>query len=140
LPINLEAVSGQDREGQALSTRFTGVLLNGCRSGFKLRNPLPEAVATEFEERHEVVLPAAYRLFVTELGDGGAGPGYHLSPLSEACHLGCPQGHLARPSRTRGERSNCVRTAHVLLNNAFGTRPRLQRKEFRISQCSQVRG
>jgi len=65
---------------------------------FKLGNPLPEAVVAEFEERHEVALPAAYRLFVTELGDGGAGPGYHLSQLSAACFTGCPPGHLGRPS------------------------------------------
>jgi hypothetical protein len=56
--------------------------------GFKLENPLPEAVLAEFEERHEVALQAAYRLFVTELGDGGAGPGYHLSQLSAACYKG----------------------------------------------------
>ena len=66
--------------------------------GFKLGNPLPEAVVAEFEERHEVALPPGYRLFVTELGDGGAGPGYHLSQLSAACYTGCPPGHLARPS------------------------------------------
>ena len=66
--------------------------------GFKLGDPLPEAVVADFEERHEVALPAAYRLFVVELGDGGAGPGYHLSQLSEACHPGCGPGHLARPS------------------------------------------
>jgi hypothetical protein len=65
---------------------------------FKLGNPLPEAVVAEFEERHEVALPPAYRLFVTELGDGGAGPGYHLSQLSAACYMGCPPGHLVRPS------------------------------------------
>lgn len=52
----------------------------------------------EFEERHEVVLPPEYRLFVTELGDGGAGPGYHLSRLSESCGSGCRAGHLTRPS------------------------------------------
>ncbi len=66
--------------------------------GFKLGNPLPGAVVAEFEERHEVALPAAYRLFVTELGDGGAGPGYHLSQLSAGCYTGCPPGHLAQPS------------------------------------------
>ena len=66
--------------------------------GFKLETPLPEAAVAEFEERHEVALPAPYRLFVTELGDGGAGPGYHLSKLSAACDMGCLSGHLVRPS------------------------------------------
>jgi hypothetical protein len=65
---------------------------------FKLGAPLPEVVVTEFEERHEVALPPAYRLFVTGLGDGGAGPGYHLSSLSTSCRSGCLPGHLARPS------------------------------------------
>ena len=68
------------------------------KHGFKLGAPLPEAVVAEFEERHEVVLPPAYRLFVTELGDGGAGPGYHLSRLSGSCDGPCRPGHLARPS------------------------------------------
>jgi hypothetical protein len=66
--------------------------------GFKVGDPLPEAEVAAYEERHEVALPAAYRLFVTELGDGGAGPGYHLSRLSAACYTGCQPGHLARPS------------------------------------------
>ncbi len=65
--------------------------------GFRLGAPLPEAVVAEFEERHEVALPPAYRLFVTELGDGGAGPGY-LSRLGESCDSPCRAGHLARPS------------------------------------------
>ena len=68
------------------------------KHGFKLGAPLPEAVVAEFEERHEVALPPAYRLFVTELGDGGAGPGYHLSRLSGSCDGPCRPGHLARPS------------------------------------------
>ncbi|MBA9002744.1 hypothetical protein HNR21_001626 [Actinomadura cellulosilytica] len=66
--------------------------------GFELGPPLPEAVVAEFEERHEVVLPAAYRLFVTELGDGGAGPGYGLCRLDTACCAGRRSGHLALPS------------------------------------------
>lgn len=66
--------------------------------GFKLKAPSPEAVVAEFEERHEVALPPAYRLFVTELGDGGAGPGYGMPRLSDSCDGPCRAGHLARPS------------------------------------------
>ncbi|GII57263.1 hypothetical protein Pth03_56520 [Planotetraspora thailandica] len=66
--------------------------------GFKLGAPLFEAVVAEFEERHEVTLPPAYRLFVTELGDGGAGPGYGLCRLSASCCARRRSGHLAQPS------------------------------------------
>lgn len=66
--------------------------------GFKVGAPLSEAVVAEFEERHEVTLPPAYRLFVTELGDGGAGPGYGLSRLAPSCCVYRRSGHLAQPS------------------------------------------
>ncbi|GAA2890786.1 hypothetical protein Acy02nite_74050 [Actinoplanes cyaneus] len=64
---------------------------------FRLGARLPEIVVAEFEERHEVELPAAYRRFLVELGNGGAGPGYGLTPLEEACGR-CLPGHLSRPS------------------------------------------
>lgn len=66
--------------------------------GFRLGPPVPEAVVAEFEERHEVALTLGYRLFVTELGDGGAGPGYHMSRLGASCGADCRPGHLAQPS------------------------------------------
>jgi len=65
---------------------------------FKLGAPLSDTIVAEFEERHEVPLPRAYRLFVTELGDGGAGPGYQLSRLDTSCCTRGRSGHLARPS------------------------------------------
>ncbi|MFD0857005.1 HEAT repeat domain-containing protein [Actinomadura adrarensis] len=66
--------------------------------GFKLDPPLPEAAVAEFEERHEVTLPAGYRLFITELGAGGAGPGYRMSRLGTSCCTYRRSGHLAKPS------------------------------------------
>ncbi|MBB6555879.1 hypothetical protein [Nonomuraea rubra] len=66
--------------------------------GFELGPPLSEAVVAEYEERHEVALPAGYRLFVTELGDGGAGPGCGLRRLDTSCCERRRSGHLARPS------------------------------------------
>ncbi|QFG22709.1 HEAT repeat domain-containing protein [Actinomadura sp. WMMB 499] len=65
---------------------------------FELAPPVPEAVVAEFEERHKVALPPAYRLFITELGAEGAGPGYRLCRLDTACCTHRRSDHLARPS------------------------------------------
>lgn len=65
---------------------------------FELGAPLPEAVVADFEARHGVLLPQEYRLFLTELGDGGAGPGYRLLRLGESCDRVCRPGHLTRAS------------------------------------------
>ncbi|MFB4317734.1 hypothetical protein [Actinomadura sp. 21ATH] len=69
--------------------------------GFELGAPLPEAVVGGFEERHGVALPRGYRLFVTELGDGGAGPGTGIYRLNASCCAYRRSGHLARPSPYR---------------------------------------
>ncbi|GAB4054366.1 hypothetical protein [Catellatospora paridis] len=64
-----------------------------------LRPPLPEAAVADFEDRHEVTLPSAYRSFITELGDGGAGPGTGLNRLADMCGTTCTRpGHLAQAS------------------------------------------
>jgi hypothetical protein len=65
---------------------------------FELGAPLSEAVVADFEARHEVMLPQAYRLFLTELGDGGAGPGFGLRRLADSCGTDCEPGHLAQAS------------------------------------------
>ncbi|MEU8007485.1 SMI1/KNR4 family protein [Catellatospora sp. NPDC049111] len=65
---------------------------------FELRPPLTEAEVAAFEARHEVTLPQPYRSFITELGDGGAGPGYEVHRLADACDKSCRPGHLARAS------------------------------------------
>ena len=47
---------------------------------YRLDPPLEERILTEFERAHGVTLPAEFRRFVLELGDGGAGPAYGLQP------------------------------------------------------------
>jgi hypothetical protein len=69
--------------------------------GYVPGEPLPDAAVAEFEERHGTVLPASYRLFLTELGNGGAGPGYGLTPLPTTCCAHRRTGHLAAPSPYR---------------------------------------
>lgn len=48
---------------------------------YALNPPATEATVAAFEAEHGVALPTGYRRFVTEAGDGGAGPYYGLLPL-----------------------------------------------------------
>jgi hypothetical protein len=50
---------------------------------YKLNPPLPVTVIEAFEGRHGVSLPEDYRHFITEVGDGGAGPYYGLLPFGK---------------------------------------------------------
>ncbi|MGW9434259.1 SMI1/KNR4 family protein [Streptomyces decoyicus] len=49
---------------------------------YELAPPLPRAEIRAFEEAHGIELPSAYRSFVAEVGNGPAGPGHGLMPLT----------------------------------------------------------
>ncbi len=48
---------------------------------YDLNSPLPSSVIDEFEARYGITIPDDYRCFVTEIGNGGAGPYYGLFPF-----------------------------------------------------------
>src|SRR5262249_45669105 len=48
---------------------------------YQLAPVLAQADLAAFEQEFGVALPADYAAFLTELGDGGAGPGYGLYAL-----------------------------------------------------------
>ncbi len=50
---------------------------------YTLKPPLPVSVIHAFEDRHGVSLPEDYRLFLTEIGNGGAGTYHGLLPLGK---------------------------------------------------------
>jgi hypothetical protein len=74
------------------------------RHQFRLSPPASEEDVAAFEATHGIELPADYRIFLRELGDGGAGPYYGILPLSRwGDHLGyfvepVPGDYLARPN------------------------------------------
>ncbi|GAA1536538.1 hypothetical protein GCM10009827_063920 [Dactylosporangium maewongense] len=95
--VRLERIAAKLAAARALPTLPDAFGVDGHR--FDLGAPVAEAAVVDWEERHEVALPAAYRLFVTELGDGGAGPGGGMLRLLDSCDdEGCQPGHLALPS------------------------------------------
>jgi hypothetical protein len=65
---------------------------------YQLRAPLPNPVIEAFERRHGIALPQDYKWFITEVGDGGAGPYYGVLPFGYQDGLRdyCPweDGHL----------------------------------------------
>ncbi len=61
---------------------------NGAR-----RFSLSEAALCEFEDKHDLPLPADHRAFLREVGDGGAGPFYGLDKLEAAA----AERDLSRP-------------------------------------------
>ena len=51
---------------------------------FQLFAPLSMEKVTKFENKYRIVLPPEYRAFITQIGNGGAGPAYGLFPLDKA--------------------------------------------------------
>lgn len=54
---------------------------NGHR--YRLNPPLPLPTIEAFERQHRVLLPDDYRMFLTEIGNGGAGPAYGVFPFGQ---------------------------------------------------------
>jgi hypothetical protein len=50
---------------------------------YELRPPLPAPVIQAFEMQHSVMMPEDYRYFLTEVGNGGAGPYYGVFPFGQ---------------------------------------------------------
>jgi hypothetical protein len=62
--------------------------------GMSLNPKAAHAEVEEFERRHRIRLPADYRAFVTQIGNGGYGPAGGLEPFGPSCW---PDNSLGRP-------------------------------------------
>ncbi len=57
------------------------VVFGSKRHAYRFNPPLSLRQVEAFEAKHGVPLPTPYRRFLTELGNGGAGPFYSVPPL-----------------------------------------------------------
>lgn len=55
--------------------------------GYDLNPPVPEEEVARMEAKHGCRFPDDYRSFITELGNGGAGPAYGVFPLGMQDHM-----------------------------------------------------
>ena len=58
-------------------------VFGSSKNQYRLNPPLPLSTIEAFERQHGIVLPEDYRMFLTEIGNGGAGPAYGLFPLGQ---------------------------------------------------------
>lgn len=91
-PLDAEQVHARLAEFRRADPKFE--VFGAEEHRYTLDPPLPEEEVRALERRFGITLPADYRQFVTQVGDGGAGPGDGLAPLAE---LFGPRVHPARP-------------------------------------------
>lgn len=58
---------------------------------YKLNRPIAPDTMERFESKFAIKLPAHYKLFLTQVGNGGAGPAYGLIPLLSSIRAGIPK-------------------------------------------------
>lgn len=116
-------------------------LFGAPRHRYALNPPAEKAYVRELEERYGFRLPKDYFHFITEIGDGGAGPDYGLSsftaffrtqasPKAEAYASAC-RGSLSKPFSPR------PMGAEEVENYAIVTKERYRKHPERYFICDE---
>src|SRR5207248_1740602 len=63
-----------------------GIVFGSLAHRYRLNSPLREPELKVFERSQGVTLPADYRYFITQIGNGGAGPYYGIFPFGIEDH------------------------------------------------------
>ncbi|RAJ83677.1 SMI1/KNR4 family protein SUKH-1 [Chitinophaga dinghuensis] len=71
---------------------------------YHINKPIAESVVRQFEDEHHITLPACYKAFLCQIGNGGtshlqsaAGPFYGIYPLGESLDELCEPMYLSHP-------------------------------------------
>lgn len=78
IKIKLEQLKKQD-------IKYT--IYGADKHRYLINPPLTESAIQQFEQLHKIKLPGEYVLFVTKIGDGGAGPANGLESLQNALFI-----------------------------------------------------
>ncbi len=76
---------------------------------YHLNPPVPEDFVRDVEEQCGFTLPEDYRRFITQVGDGGAGPDYGIAPFRDFWKYGYFQEDRFAEHHRRGWRRSLVR-------------------------------
>ncbi len=88
---------------------------------YRFATPVPASTLTAFERRNGRELPPSYRTFLTELGNGGAGPCYGVLPLDLDRPLTGPFPHTEAFERADDDLGTALPGVIVLADQGCGS-------------------
>jgi hypothetical protein len=126
----LAALPWPEQWGAEDSKRMKGDDL-GWHHRYRLGPPVPGRELAAFEAAHRVTLPAEYRAFLAEVGNGGAGPGHGLYAFGtfwQPAYLASTLRGLSKPfdagaaeNWERGQRREVMKGAMIIGADTKGT-------------------
>lgn len=81
----------------------------------KFNNPLAESEITKIEQQYRIQLPAEYRKFLLQVGDGGPGPLDGLDELKDSCNRSFKLDEAFIPSEISEEERDFFNKPGILL-------------------------
>lgn len=79
---SLHRIKGKLEQLKVLDANL--ILFGASTHRYKLNPVVSKETILQFEKAHNVTLPIEYKMFLTEIGNGGAGPFYGLEPIENA--------------------------------------------------------
>jgi len=100
---------------------------------YKLNQPIQASFVRRVEERYGFTLPEDYFRFITEVGDGGAGPDYGIEPFTDFLEKGSSPGiekfweeyrlSLAKPFAPRKMMAEEVEEYAIITRDGYDKNP-----------------
>lgn len=81
MPATIESI--RDDLARCRNAKRQPKVFGSDSHGFNVFPPLKASDVLLFENRHKIKLPGSYKRFITEIGNGGAGPYYGIFKLGE---------------------------------------------------------